>query len=165
MRYSLIRDMDISNGVGIACSIFFQGCRHHCKGCFNKETWDFNGGKEFTKEVQDKFIELCNKPFIDCVSILGGEPLQQDDTIGFYKFTENLKIKVRKPIYLWTGYTWEEIMQSRELTKKILCVDYLIDGKFEEDKKDLNLKLRGSSNQRIIDVIASLESGNIVTIE
>jgi anaerobic ribonucleoside-triphosphate reductase activating protein len=79
MRYASIREMDITNGIGIGVSLFVQGCTHHCKGCFNPETWDFNGGKEWTQDIENKFIELCKRPHIDCVSILGGEPFDQDE--------------------------------------------------------------------------------------
>ena len=81
MRYAQIREMDITNGQGIACSLFVQGCSHHCKGCFNPETWGFNGGKEWTQDIENKFIELCKRPHVDCVSILGGEPFDQDEHI------------------------------------------------------------------------------------
>lgn len=142
MRYAQIRKFDISNGEGIACSLFVQGCTHRCEGCFNKETWNFDGGKEFTQEVLDKFISLCNKEHVKCVSILGGEPLDQPEILEVLK---EIKSKVNKPLYLWTGYLIENI--DKELLKYI---DVLIDGKFELDKRDLSLKLRGSSNQRVL---------------
>ncbi len=152
MRYNKIRSMDISNGVGIACSLFVQGCSHHCKNCFNPETWDFNAGKEWTKEIEDKFIELCKNEHIDCVSILGGEPFDQDEHI--YWLLKRLKYEVGKPIYLWTGYTIEYLI-NRDVPRDCLrenLIDYLIDGEYVEELRDLNLKLRGSSNQRIINV-------------
>lgn len=158
MRYASIRDMDIVNGVGIACSLFVQGCSHHCKNCFNKETWDFNGGKEWTKEIEDEFIEICKRPYIDCVSILGGEPLDQD--LDMLELLRRVKKEVGKPIYLWTGYTWETIFSNNEdyiIESLILSLcDYVIDGEYVDDLKDYRLKLRGSSNQRIIDVKKTL---------
>lgn len=163
MRYSGIIDFDVVNGEGIGCSIFFQGCSHHCKGCFNPETWDFKGGHEFTKDKQKEFIDLCSRPFIDFISLLGGEPLDQD-RLEMFNFISKLK-QLHKPIYVWSGYTWEEINCSKEMKKVILLVDYLIDGEFQEDKKDLKLKLRGSSNQRIIDVQQSLLKGEVVLHE
>lgn len=144
MRYSKIRKMDIVNGIGISCSIFFQGCSHHCKGCFNEDTWDFCAGKYFDKETEDTFIELCKNKHINAVSILGGEPLDQDNEEMFL-FLSRIKSEVNKPIYLWTGYIIEEIKHN----KCISIVDVLIDGKFEEVNKDINLYLRGSSNQNI----------------
>lgn len=161
MRYASIRNMDIVNGQGIACSIFFQGCSNHCNGCFNKETWDFNGGKEFTKELQDKFIELCKSPMIDCISLLGGEPLDQplDELECFLK---RLKV-LNKPIYLWSGYLFNKMNKCQ--IEAIKYVNVLIDGRFEQDKKDLTLKLRGSSNQRIIDVQKSLSTNSIILLD
>lgn len=154
MKYSQIRSIDISNGVGVACSIFFQGCSHHCYNCFNPDTWDFNSGKEFTKEIQMEFIQLCKNPYIDCISILGGEPLDQN-CIELDRFLHILK-SVNKPIFLWSGYTYEEII----LMKKwyiLDTVDYLIDGKYMDELNDYTLHLRGSSNQRIIDCKRSIK--------
>ena len=159
MRYASIRDMDIVNGVGIACSLFVQGCSHHCKNCFNQETWDFNGGKEWTKEIEDEFIEICKRPYIDCVSILGGEPLDQD--LDMLELLRRIKKEVGKPIYLWTGYTWETIFSNEDYVLEMLILslcDYVIDGEYIDNLKDYRLKLRGSSNQRIIDVKKTLDS-------
>lgn len=152
MRYAQIRSMDISNGVGIACSLFVQGCSRHCKNCFNPETWDFNAGKEWTKEIEDKFIKLCQNEHIDCISILGGEPFDQDEHI--YWLLKRLKYEVNKPLYLWTGYKMEYLLTKdvpRDCLKENL-IDYLIDGDYIDELRDLNLELRGSSNQRIINV-------------
>ena len=144
MRYAQIRDMDIVNGEGIAVSLFVQGCPHHCKGCFNQETWDFNSGKKWTKEVEDEFIKLCKRDYVSCVSLLGGEPLAQNDILDLLK---RIKVEVNKPVYVWTGYTAEFVTKCKSL--ELSYIDYLIDGKFEEDKKDVRLRLRGSSNQKI----------------
>ena len=152
MKYNSIRDMDISNGEGIACSIFFQGCSHHCEGCFNPETWSFDTGKEFTEDIQNKFIELCKKPYIKCISILGGEPFDQDP-MELFHFLKRLNQEVNKPIYLWTGYTYEELLEKDFYIKRIFSegfISVLIDGEFNLQERDLMLKLRGSSNQRII---------------
>lgn len=153
MRYASIRDMDIINGTGIGVSIFTQGCSHHCKGCFNQSTWDFSGGKEFTIDDLESFVKICNRDYIDHISILGGEPLDQigkdeEVDVTFTEFLAVLKNVVKKPIWVWTGYTMEQIQESNK--KNVLeYIDYIVDGKFHEDKKDLNLMLRGSSNQRI----------------
>lgn len=163
MRYASIRNMDIVNGIGIACSLFVQGCSHHCKGCFNQETWDFKGGEEWTKEVEDKFISLCNNPYIDCVSILGGEPFQQGE--DFYELLKKLKHDVNKPIFVWTGYKFEEIMDSYLMQKCLIYIDYLIDGKYIDSLKDYKLSLRGSSNQRIIDIKRTFNNKNIETLD
>lgn len=151
MRYAQIRDMDIVNGKGIGASIFFQGCSHRCKGCFNSSTWDFNGGKEWIKDVEDEFIEICKREYIDHESLLGGEPLDQpiDELITLLN---RVKIEVGKPIWLWTGYTFMYIENSPSHPKfsdVLDYVDYVIDGEFIEELKDLNLPYRGSSNQNI----------------
>lgn len=166
MRYSQIRDMDISNGVGIACSIFFQGCFRHCPGCFNSETWDFNGGKEFTPEIQDKFVGLCKQPHINCISILGGEPFDQDPQ-ELYDFLYRLKHEVGKPIFAWSGYTFYQLL-NQKIVKDCFedkLVDTLIDGEFDLSQRDLTLRLRGSRNQRVIDVSESIDQNIIVTVQ
>jgi anaerobic ribonucleoside-triphosphate reductase activating protein len=143
IRYAKIRRTDISNGDGIRVSLFVQGCNIRCKGCFNKDTWDFNGGNEWTEEIENEFIILCNKPHIKAVSILGGEPLQQDDTL--LKLLIRIKKEVHKPISLWTGYKFESIPDDK---KELLnYVDEITDGQFVEDLKDYRLKFKGSSNQ------------------
>lgn len=146
MRYASIRSMDITNGDGIRVSIFFQGCKFRCKGCWNESTWDFNGGKEFTKEIENKFIELAKQEHIKGVSILGGEPFNQPPK-EILSLLKNIKIKVGKPVYLWTGYEFDSIPKEY-----IECLDYLdmiITGQFVEELKDYKLKYRGSSNQVI----------------
>lgn len=164
MRYAKVRSMDIVNGCGVVCSLFLQGCTHHCKGCFNKETWDFKGGKEWTDIVNNKFLTLCSNPNIDAISVLGGEPL--DQAIELYELLSKVKQQTNKPIYLWSGYLYEDIVNDSikfRLVKE--CVNVLIDGKFKEELKDLKLKLRGSSNQRVIDVKKSLEQNKVVLWE
>lgn len=135
----------MSNGDGIRVSLFVQGCNFHCKGCFNKDTWDFNGGNEWNKDIENKFISLCKKPYIRAVSILGGEPLQQDDDL--LHLLQRLKSEVGKPISLWTGYKFSDIPSD----KKVLLdyIDEVTDGQFIEELRDLRLKFRGSSNQKI----------------
>ncbi len=144
MRYARIKKMDIANGKGIRVSLFVQGCNFHCKGCFNKETWSFNGGKEWDKEIEDEFIQLCQKPHIRAVSILGGEPLQQDDDL--LHLLQRIKKEVKKPVSLWTGYKFEEIPEDKK--SWLEYIDEITDGQFVEDLKDLNLDFRGSSNQK-----------------
>lgn len=154
MRYNCILPTDIVNGIGVACTIFFQGCSHNCYNCFNPDTWDFNSGKELTNEVIDEFIKLCKKPYVDCISITGGDALQQN-CIEFSEFLNNLK-SIGKPIFLWSGYTYEEILELKKWYI-LLDIDYLIDGKYIDDLKDYTLHLRGSSNQRIIDCKRSVD--------
>ena len=150
MNYAQIRDMDVVNGEGIAVSLFVSGCTHRCVNCFNKEAWNFNYGQPWTQEVEDKFIELCQRDYVDCISILGGDLLCQ-------KYEEIVLLlhrlhMVEKPIYVWTGYTLEELKYDDIYVPLCEYVDYLIDGRFEEDKTDIKLRLRGSSNQRIWDL-------------
>ena len=152
MRFSKIKDNDIANGIGITMSIWTQGCPHHCGGCFNKETWDFNLGKEFTNDDLNYIISNIDSFNVKRnLSILGGEPLCPENVEGVINLCKEFKkVYPDKLIYLWTGYTIEEF---NKLQKQVLeYVDFIIDGKFEEAKKNLNLHLRGSSNQRILDV-------------
>ena len=183
MRYAKIRQSDISNGKGVRVSLFTQGCFHRCKGCFNPETWDFHGGKAWTEDTNKKIIELLDKDYISGLSILGGDPLCYYESDIYNKtsrdFLKELLIEVKtkfpnKDIWLWTGYNFEDIfatdiayddsftINTNELLKYI---DVLIDGKFIEEKKIINGKYYGSSNQRIIDVQKSLKQKNIVLYE
>ncbi|CEN21429.1 anaerobic ribonucleoside-triphosphate reductase activating protein [Paraclostridium sordellii] len=162
MKFSKIKDNDIANGLGITMSFWTQGCPHHCNGCFNKETWDFEGGKEFTQDDLDYIIENINKNNIKRdLSVLGGEPLCPQNIEGVIYLCKEFKRNYpEKLIYLWTGYTIETFNETQ---KEILnYIDILVDGKFEEDRKNLSIKLRGSSNQRVIDVKQYLESDSVI---
>ena len=157
MRYALIREMDISNGEGIGVSLFVQGCHFHCKGCFNQETWDFNGGKEWTEEIENKFFELVNRPYVRRISILGGEPLADENVDGVLNLILKLKQKYPfKKIWLYTGYTYEAIKEKEydsgaHLSRGIILdtVDVLVDGTYIKEQRDITLSFRGSRNQRI----------------
>ena len=152
MRFSKIKNNDIVNGVGITLSVWTQGCPHHCKGCFNKETWTFNEGNEFTNDDLNYIISNIDSFNVKRnLSILGGEPLCPENVEGVINLCREFKkVYPDKLIYLWTGYTIEEF---NKLQKQVLeYVDFIIDGKFEEAKKNLNLHLRGSSNQRVLNV-------------
>lgn len=164
MKYAKIRKLDVTNGPGVRTTLFVSGCTHNCEGCFNKEQQDFNYGNKFTKETEDEFIELTKNRQIKGVNILGGEPMQQimDDTL--LNLLKRIKLETDKPIWLWSGYTFEEIVNNPKRLEILREVDVLIDGKFQADKRDIMLKYRGSSNQRVIDVKKSLEQGNIVEI-
>ena len=148
MRYASIRKMDISNGEGIGVALFVQGCPHRCYNCFNPETWDFNGGQLFTEQTLEEFIDLAKRPHIERVSILGGEPLANPHEM--LDILYKIKQEVNKPIWVWTGYTIEELnLKQKECLDYI---DYLIDGKYIDNLRNLNLKFRGSSNQRVWDI-------------
>ena len=164
MNYAKINKNDIANGIGVRVTLFVSGCTHHCKGCFNQEAWDFNHGQPFDKKAEDLFISYAKNPHVTGVCLLGGEVFQQDlDRI--LDLVIRIKREVRKPIHVWSGYTYEELMAD-EKKMVILChIDTLVDGPFIFKQKDLRLKHRGSSNQRVIDVQASMQSGQIVLIE
>ena len=165
MKYSKIKDNDIANGIGITMSVWTQGCPHHCKGCFNTETWDFDGGMEFTKKEEDYVINNVDAYNVSRnLSILGGEPLCPQNVEGVISLCKRFRETYpKKNIYIWTGYTLEEFNDKQ---KEVLrYIDILVDGKFEKDNKDISLKLRGSSNQRIIDVKESLKQNKIIKIK
>ena len=162
MRYAMIRKQDIANGPGIRTSIYVQGCSHHCSGCFNPETWDFNGGNIWNRRIKIQFLELAKPDYIVGFSILGGEPLQQDEDM--YELVKSMKEEYpNKTIWMWTGYRFEDLNDYQ--LKIIRLIDVLVDGRFDNDLKDSKLKFRGSSNQRIIDVQESLKQNKIVKYE
>ena len=157
MNYATIKKYDIANGIGVRVSLFVSGCNHRCKGCFNSEAWDFNYGKKFDVNAENEILHVLEKPYIKGLSVLGGEPLQQDNTL--LEFLKKVRNKFpSKSIWLYTGYTYEQIKDKKELD----YVDVLVDGKFVEALKDISLQFRGSSNQRIIDVKATKENSKIV---
>lgn len=164
MKFIRIKDNDIANGVGITMSLWTQGCPHHCKGCFNMETWDFNKGKEFT-ELDLKYIfDNINKNDIHRdLSILGGEPLCPQNIEGVINVCKEFKkIYPNKKIYIWTGYTLEEFNDTQKSILKY--IDVIVDGKFIEEKRNLSLKFRGSENQRVINVKETLKNKKIILI-
>lgn len=149
MRYSAIYDCDLANGLGWRVSIFVSGCSIHCKGCFNSQTWDFDFGKEYTKKTENKIIELLNRPYIRGLSILGGNPTEPVNEPDLIYLCERIKKELpEKDIWMWTGHIYEELKSKND--KLIDLCDVIIDGPFIEEKKDLTLKWRGSSNQRIL---------------
>ena len=162
MRYSSIRSLDISNGENIGVALFTQGCPFRCKNCFNPETHDFNGGKEYTLEVRDKIISLISRSYIKRFSILGGEPLidrNRQDLISLCSMIKEARPDIK--IWVYTGNTFENIKQSwYDLLYNY--VDILVDGQFVDELKDLRLEFRGSSNQRLIDIKETYKNDNIV---
>lgn len=164
MNYAQIRKFDVTNGPGIRTTLFVSGCTHNCPGCFNKEQQDFNYGNKWTYEIEEQFLQACNNSQVIGVSILGGEPMQQIKDTQFVDLLANIKHKVNKPIWVWTGYTFEELLSNPLQRRLLYFIDVLIDGRFIESKKDYNLLYRGSSNQRIIDVKESLAKNEIVQL-
>ena len=163
MYYSTIREIDTANCIGVGVSIFVSGCRNHCKGCFQPETWDFKYGNEFNDDKLKEILDFVNRDYIDSFSILGGDPFEPENINEVANIIKN--VREEKPnikIYLWTGYNYDDLRNNKFINESILNLsDYIIDGKFDTDKKDLSLKLRGSSNQRIID----LKTGVDITSE
>lgn len=161
MRYAQIRNLDITNGDGLGIALFVQGCHFHCKDCFNKETWDFNGGKDWNANIENHFFELARKNHIKRISILGGEPLADENTEKVFEIICDLKyFYPEKKIWLYTGYTFEELLNDNKRRKILNHIDILCDGKFITELKDpLNKEVKyvGSTNQRVLDVKKSLE--------
>lgn len=182
MRFASMRNLDISNGEGVGVSLFVQGCDRHCFNCFNSDTWDFNGGKEWTEETKNKFIKLINRPYINRISVLGGEPLAEQNLDEVLSLIKEIRTSFPdKTIWLYTGFCWNDIMcsfaglqadyvvldkkdiEAWEKRKKIISnVDVLVDGEYIDEQKDLSLRFRGSKNQRVIDVKQSLAQNKIV---
>ena len=154
MHYAKIKRFDIANGVGIRTSVFVSGCSNKCKGCFNQELWDKDYGQEFTDETIKEILDSIDKPYIDGLSILGGDPLEYYNL----QMVDKLIVEFRKrfgfnkSIWMWTGYLLEDIINDDRRWEVVRKLDYLVDGPFIQRKKNLKLKYRGSENQRIIDM-------------
>ena len=181
MRFASMRNLDISNGEGVGVSLFVQGCPFHCKNCFNSETWDFNGGKEWTERTKNKFMELIDRPYIKRVSFLGGECLADQNLDGVLDLIKEIRISFpEKTIWLYTGFEWNSLMAKIcqptfpdkdseriiEIHKKrqeiISLCNIVVDGEYIDEQKDLTLKWRGSKNQNCIDVKQSLAQNKMV---
>lgn len=164
MNYAEIKPLDVANSTGVSCTLFVSGCTNNCEGCFNKDLQDFNYGKEWTKEVEDYFIKCCKNPHVDNICLLGGEIFQQNmATISHLLLRINRE--VRKPIWAWTGLLYEDLIIDVDKSFVLPFINILIDGRFEINKKDLSLRHRGSSNQRIIDVQESIEENRVINYE
>ena len=179
MRFASMRNLDISNGEGVGVSLFVQGCDRHCFNCFNSETWDFNGGKEWTEETKNKFIKLIDRPYINRISVLGGEPLAEQNLDEVLSLIKEIRISFRdKTIWLYTGYDFD-LLNSKYNEYKytpfaanadewltrweiISNVNVLVDGEYIDEKRDITLKWCGSSNQRVINVNQSLAQNKVV---
>ena len=160
MRYNKIRKMDISNGPGVRVSIFEQGCAFNCKNCFNQETHDFAGGKEFTDETLERLLNLCKNENVEGLSILGGEPMHPKNIDGTLKIAKAFKEKFpKKNIWVWTGFLFDKDIKNKEVAKYI---DVLVDGQYVDELHNPTLKWKGSSNQRGIDVQKSLKKDEII---
>lgn len=179
MRYAQIRSMDVSNGEGVGVSLFVQGCPFHCFGCFNPDTWDFDGGKEWTEKTKEKFLKLIDRSYIKRVSFLGGECLAEQNLDDVLSLIKEIRISYpNKTIWLYTGYDFDLLKSEYNVYKYtpfaanadewlirweiISNVDVLVDGEYSDEQKDLTLKFRGSKNQRVIDVKKSLAQNKTI---
>lgn len=171
MNYHLIKTDDMLNGSGLRVVLYLSSCNHHCPGCHNPETWDCNSGKEFNKEAINQLFAHMNNNYIAGLTLSGGDPLNENNLDDVLSLCEQIREVYgnTKTIWLYTGYEWEEVFtewvtdkyQSRRRDILKLC-DVLVDGRFEEDKADINYPWAGSTNQRVIDIRKSLETNNVV---
>lgn len=171
MHYGELKLKDIADGIGVRTSLFVSGCTHRCRGCFQPQTWDFSYGREYTPEVEQAVIDSLKPSYVAGLTLLGGEPWEPDNQRVLVGLLRRVRAEAPgKTVWSYSGYTWEELTgESRarcEVTDEMLSlVDILVDGEFVESKKDISLTFRGSSNQRIIDVQASLASGRPVVLD
>lgn len=170
MQYAQVYLCDTANGTGFRTSLFVSCCTHHCIGCFNPEAQDFDYGKEFTREVQEKLIEESDHPYMDGFTILGGEPMEISNQAALRPFLERIRRELPgKTIWVYSGYTWEELTdgsnprcRSADTYAILSMIDVLVDGEFIEEQKDMSLPFRGSRNQSITEVTQSLHDGKVV---
>lgn len=169
VNYADIKQYDVANGLGVRVSIFVSGCTHHCKNCFNQETWDFDYGNPFTRTEIDQILEYLRPDYVAGLSVLGGEPFEPVNQEGLLPLLRAVKEAYpQKDIWCYTGYLFDkqilgEMCPQSDITKEMLSyIDILVDGRFIEEKKNLKIRFRGSENQRIIDVKKSLESGEVI---
>jgi anaerobic ribonucleoside-triphosphate reductase activating protein len=168
MNYGEIKNCDIANGTGVRVSLFVSGCTNHCEGCFQPETWDFDYGEPFTKETEDSIIGMLAPEYIDGLTVLGGEPFEPENQRALLPFLRRVKETYPdKTIWAFSGFVLEDLRRDGthcrcEVTDDMLdLIDVLVDGRFEKDKKNITLKFRGSENQRLIDMNATREAGEI----
>ena len=169
MHYGNIKYYDIANGEGVRTSLFVSGCTHHCKGCFNPETWDFAYGKPYTQEVEDEIVKSLDNDFINGLTLLGGEPMEPANQKALLPLVKRVKeLYPNKNIWCYSGYLLDRELLSPSRacapwTREFLsCIDILVDGEFKEELKDITLRFKGSSNQRVIDVQKSLKEGKVI---
>ncbi|RVU97417.1 anaerobic ribonucleoside-triphosphate reductase activating protein [Coriobacteriales bacterium OH1046] len=169
MNYAEIKYCDIANGVGVRTTLFVSGCRHRCRNCFNEPAWAFDAGTLFSAEVEDELIESLRPTYVTGLSVLGGEPMEPENQRALVGFLERARAEFpSKGIWMYTGFTWEELHEPSnrcctEDTARILeTLDVLVDGRFVQELYDISLRFRGSGNQRLIDVPATLATGEVM---
>ena len=170
MNYGTIKNCDIANGAGVRVSLFVSGCRNHCPGCFQPETWDFAYGQPFTGETEEELLRLLKPSYINGLTLLGGDPFEPENQRALLLFLRKVRAAYpEKDIWAYTGYTWEQLISGThrvslpETVEMLSLIDILVDGPFIQEKKDIRLHFRGSDNQRVIDAKRSLASGIIQT--
>ena len=172
MYYADIKKYDVANGPGIRISLFVSGCTHHCKGCFNEAAWDFKYGNPYTEVQTNEIIEYMKNDFVSGITILGGEPFEYVNQQGILPLLKKIRdIYPEKSIWVFSGYLFDKdiidkMLKEYDITKELLSyIDVIVDGKFELDNKNLSLKFRGSSNQRIINVKESLKKNKVILMK
>ena len=168
MNYCEIKNCDIANGNGVRITLFVSGCRNHCEGCFQPETWNFGYGEPFTVETEEKIIKMLQPDYIDGLTLLGGDPFEEENQRALLPFLKRVKVAYPdKNIWAYTGYLYENLLTEGrrphcETTEEMLqYIDVLVDGPFVMAKKDISLRFRGSSNQRLIDLNATRKQGSM----
>ncbi|AEB06793.1 ribonucleoside-triphosphate reductase class III activase subunit [Coriobacterium glomerans PW2] len=174
MNFAAIKYCDIANGEGVRTSLFVSGCRRGCPECFNPETWSFTAGEPFTGETAEQILESLDQPFVAGLTVLGGEPMEPENQSGLVGFLESVRARFPiggpETIWCYTGDTLEELQEGgphrTDVTDRVLaCLDVLVDGPYERELHDITLRFRGSSNQRIIDMIRTRDQGRVVLWE
>ena len=169
MNYATIKNCDIANGPGVRVSLFVSGCTHRCKGCFNEVAWDFDYGQPFTEEVMDSIVQMLRPSYVRGLTLLGGEPFEPQNQGAVVELLRKVKKELpEKSIWAFSGYLFDKDILSGRLgdcSEYLSYLDVLVDGPFVEAKKNLSLRFRGSENQRLIDVPASLASGEVILWE
>lgn len=171
MHYSTIKDCDIANGIGVRITLFVSGCTNHCKNCFQPQTWDFDFGEPFTEETEKKLLEMLKPDYINGLTLLGGEPMEPQNQRALVPFLKRVREAYpNKNVWCFTGFTYEVLKTDGshprcEVTDEMLSlIDVLVDGRYVDELKDLTLQFRGSSNQRLIDMVKTRENGEVTLL-
>ena len=171
MHYSTIKDCDIANGIGVRITLFVSGCTNHCKNCFQPQTWDFDFGEPFTEETEEKLLEMLKPDYINGLTLLGGEPMEPQNQRALVPFLKRVREAYpNKNLWCFTGFTYEVLKTDGshprcEVTDEMLSlIDVLVDGRYVDELKDLTLQFRGSSNQRLIDMVKTRENGEVTLL-
>lgn len=171
MHYSTIKDCDIANGIGVRITLFVSGCTNHCKNCFQPQTWDFDFGEPFTEQTEEKLLEMLKPDYINGLTLLGGEPMEPQNQRALVPFLKRVReVYPNKNVWCFTGFTYEVLKTDGshprcEVTDEMLSlIDVLVDGRYVDELKDLTLQFRGSSNQRLIDMVKTRENGEVTLL-